>query len=302
MNNFKAGFITIIGKPNVGKSTLLNELLDYKLSITSSRPQTTRRKIMGIMSGSDHQIVFLDTPGILEPKYQLQKTMVNYIHSSIADADGILYIIDASSEGPRPVNTQFEEEVELLEKLINHNKPVILILNKIDLIDKSYILPIIERFANRYNFEKIIPVSALKKDGIDELRNELTGLLPVHPAYYDPEILTEQPEKFFVAELIREQIFQYFTQEIPYSTEVQIEEFKEREHGKDLIRAVIFTERESQKAILIGKKGQALKRIGEKARSQIEMFLQRPVYLDLRVKIRKDWRRNEIQLKKFGYS
>lgn len=302
MKNYRSGYITIIGKPNVGKSTLLNELLDFKLSITSPRPQTTRRKIMGIMSDDEYQLIFLDTPGIIEPKYQLQQIMINHIQSSVSDADALVYIIDVSSLRSLDDPHQFDADVELLKKANLENKPVLLVLNKIDLIEISSLLPIIEKYTNRYNFEKIIPVSALKRNGLEELRAELIELLPVHPPYYDPEIITEQPERFFVAELIREQIFHFFKQEIPYATEVQIEEFKERERGKDLIRAVIYTERDTQKAILIGKKGSALKKIGQRARNQIEKFLEREVYLDLRVKVRKDWRRDDIQIKRFGYS
>jgi GTPase len=302
LKNYRSGYITIIGKPNVGKSTLLNELLDFKLSITSPRPQTTRRKIMGIMSDDEYQLIFLDTPGIIEPKYQLQQIMINHIQSSVSDADALVYIIDVSSLRSLDDPHQFDADVELLKKANLENKPVLLVLNKIDLIEISSLLPIIEKYTDRYNFEKIIPVSALKRNGLEELRAELIELLPVHPPYYDPEIITEQPERFFVAELIREQIFHFFKQEIPYATEVQIEEFKERERGKDLIRAVIYTERDTQKAILIGKKGSALKKIGQRARNQIEKFLEREVYLDLRVKVRKDWRRDDIQIKRFGYS
>jgi GTPase len=302
LKNYRSGYITIIGKPNVGKSTLLNELLDFKLSITSPRPQTTRRKIMGIMSDDEYQLIFLDTPGIIEPKYQLQQIMINHIQSSVSDADALVYIIDVSSLRSLDDPHQFDADVELLKKANLENKPVLLVLNKIDLIEISSLLPIIEKYTDRYNFEKIIPVSALKRNGLEELRAELIELLPVHPPYYDPEIITEQPERFFVAELIREQIFHFFKQEIPYATEVQIEEFKERERGKDLIRAVIYTERDTQKAILIGKKGSALKKIGQRARNQIEKFLEREVYLDLRVKVRKDWRRDDMQIKRFGYS
>ena len=301
MKDYKSGYITIIGMPNVGKSTLLNELLDFKLSITSPRPQTTRKKIMGIMSGENYQIIFLDTPGIIEPKYQLQKAMVSHIQSSIADADALTYMIDAVMTRNNFDDYQFDQDVEILKQVNNQNKPVIMVINKIDLIEKSHLLPMIEMYAKRYKFEKIIPVSALKKDGIDELRNEFIEVLPVHPPYYDPDIMTDQPERFFAAELIREQIFQFFKQEIPYSTEVQIEEFKERTRGKDLIRAVIYTERETQKGIIIGKHGSALKKIGQRARSQIEKFLGREVYLDLRVKVKKDWRRDDLQIKRFGY-
>ncbi len=302
MTHYKSGYITILGKPNVGKSTLLNKLLDFKLSITSPKPQTTRRKIMGIMSGDNYQIIFLDTPGILQPKYQLQKAMANHLQASVSDADVLAYLIDATKHIPGKDVSVLDEDIEMLRHINRQQKSVLLVLNKIDLVEKAHLLPLIEAFSDRYDFINIIPVSALKKDGLSELRQQLISVLPVHPPFYDPDILTEQPERFFVAELIREQIFYSFKQEIPYATEVQIEEFKERDHGKDLIRAVIYTERDTQKGIIIGKNGQALKTIGERSRKQIEKFLDRPVYLDLRVKVKKDWRQDELQVKRFGYS
>jgi GTP-binding protein Era len=299
---FKAGYLALIGRPNVGKSTLLNKLLDYKLSITSPRPQTTRRRLMGIMNGTSYQIIFLDTPGILEQsKYELQQVMIRQVQLAIADADALVYMVEAFSGNPaseQPVAA----EVELVKKMNPARKPVLLIINKIDLGKKSDLLPLLDLYNQQYPFQALIPVSALKGDGLTSLLKEFLAVLPWHPPYYDADTLTDQPEKFFVAELIREQVFLHFGAEIPYCTEVVIEEFKERESRKDYIRAVIFTERDSQKGILIGKKGSALGKIGLQARVEIEKFLQREVYLELRVKVRKNWRRDKAQLKHFGYN
>jgi GTP-binding protein Era len=297
---FRAGYITILGRPNVGKSTLLNRLLDFRLSIISPRPQTTRRRIMGIMNKTNLQIIFLDTPGLLDPKYKFQQVMNNFIQSSIADADVLLYMVEAKKPSAES-RMNIEEEIALLEKNNPQKRPVILVLNKIDLLSKEYILPMMKTFADLYTFLNLIPVSALKKDGLEELTRELHQIIPLHPPFYDPDMLTEQPERFFVSEFIREQIFLYFREEVPYATEVQIEEFIEREKGKDLIRATIFVERNSQKGIIIGKKGETLKKIGLKSRKVIESFLDREVYLELRVKVSKDWRKRDDQIKEFGY-
>ncbi|TFH01226.1 MAG: GTPase Era [Calditrichales bacterium] len=296
----KAGYITIIGRPNVGKSTLMNNLLDFRLSIISPRPQTTRKKIMGILNKPGFQIVFLDTPGLLVPKYQLQKVFSGAIETAISDADALVFMVECRKniESDRH---RIEDEIEDLKKVNPKNIPVILVINKVDLFSKSILLPQLEFYNSLYPFVKQIPVSALKKDGLKELEAEMEKLIPYHPPFYDPEIITEQPERFFVSEFIREQIFLHFHEEIPFSTEVQIEDFKERETGKDLIRATIYVERESQKGIIIGKKGSALKNIGLKSRKVIEKFLDREIYLELRVKVSKDWRKSEDQIRKFGY-
>jgi GTP-binding protein Era len=297
---FRAGYITIIGRPNVGKSTLLNKLLDFKLSIISPRPQTTRKRIMGIMNKPNYQIIFLDTPGLLVPKYKLQRMLDKFIELSIADADILLYLCEGKSNIPDN-QSDIEEDINVLSKINAQNKPVILAINKIDLYPKNIILPLIETYSDLYPFSKIIPISALKQDGLKELESEFNDLLPYHPPFYNPNVLTEQPERFFVAEFIREQIFYQFREEIPYCTEVQIEEFKEQKNAKDVIRAMIYVERDSQKGIIIGKGGMTLKTIGINARKAIEFFLDRPVYLELRVKVSKDWRNKESELKKFGY-
>ena len=289
---FKAGYLSLIGPPNVGKSTLLNSLLNHKLSITSPRPQTTRRRIIGIMSEPKYQVVVCDTPGFLKPKYKLQETFVQQINLALTDSDVVCLIMEIQKPDIDP---------QLLNAIKGISKPVILALNKIDQVDKPDLLPVIDDMQNQFSFTAIIPISAIKKDGIIELKKEIINWIPEHPAYYDTEFITEQPERFFVAELIREQIFLYFKHEIPYTTEVQIEEFKQRENKKDYIGATIYTEKQSQKGILIGQHGNALKEIGVRARKKIEQLLDRQVYLELRVKIKKDWRQDEQQLKRFGY-
>jgi len=291
--NFKAGYVALLGRPNVGKSTLLNQLVKFKLSIVSKKPQTTRKKLLGILTEENYQIIFIDTPGIIEPRYTLQEVMMRYVKSAMEDADVLVYIVDASK--PR------QEYESVAEKISPLGKPVILTLNKIDLIRKDLLLPLIEGYRNVYDFHAIIPISALKGDGVDDLLREIVKLLPKSPPYYPPDYVTDKEERFFVAEIIREKIFNFYGEEIPYSTHVDIEEFKERPGKKDYIRAVIYVERPSQKKILIGKQGQALKRVGQLARQEIEFFLGRPVYLELFVKVTEDWRKKETTLRRFGY-
>ncbi len=293
---FKSGYITIIGQPNVGKSTLMNNLLDVKLSITSPRPQTTRRRVMGILNKDDLQLVFLDTPGILTPKYGLQREMMNYVNLAITDADLLLYLIDGTMNKDKIL-----EDVEKLSKINPSKKPVVLAINKIDLFSKSELLPLMERVNKIYPFESMIPISAKKKDGLNDLVELFYKFIPLHPPYYDPDVLTDQPEKFFVAELIREQVFFQFQKEIPYSIEVAIIEFKERKNAKDYICTEIYVERDSQKAIVIGKKGDALKKLSLNSRKEIEKFLDTKIYLELIVKVKKNWRRDDRILKQFGY-
>ncbi|MHB2150795.1 GTPase Era [Calditrichota bacterium LG25] len=291
--NFKSGYVAIIGLPNAGKSTLLNALLNIKLSIISAKPQTTRRRVLGILNKAEYQVVFIDTPGIIKPKYKLHTRMMEQVHTALQDADLLALIVDAT-EHKHPV------EVDL-EAMNPKKKPALLLLNKVDLINKQDLLPLIDQYHEFYPFEEIIPISALKRDGVDQVEQEIVKRLPQHPPFYPPDILSDQPERFFVAEIIREKIFERFFQEVPYSTEVVVEEFKERPGSKDYIYAIIYVERPSQKGIIIGKKGEALKKIGEAARREIEEFLGRKIYLELRVKVNENWRYDERKLKRLGY-
>jgi GTP-binding protein Era len=291
--DFKAGYVAIIGKTNVGKSTLLNQMLKFKLSIVTPKPQTTRKRVIGILNGENYQIIFIDTPGIIDPRYSLQEIMMRYIKAAMKDADVLLYMTDVSIS--HPVTEDVKDRIEPL------GKPVILLLNKIDLVHKPSLLSIIDEYQKIYPFEAIIPISALKNDGLDRVIQEVVRLLPTNPPYYPSDYITYQQERFFVSEIIREKVFYLYGEEIPYSTHVEIEEFKEREKGKDYIRATIYVERDSQKGILIGKKGQALRRVGELARKEIEAFLNRPVFLELFVKVSEDWRKKEGKLREMGY-
>ncbi len=291
--DYRAGYAAIIGKPNAGKSTLMNALLNIKLSIISARPQTTRKRVFGILNTDKSQVIFMDTPGLLKPKYQMQKKMMEYVDISLKDADALILIVDATDK-THPLQLD-------LNKLNPRHLPVILVLNKIDLLPKPELLPLIERYEKFYAFKEIIPISALKEDGLKTLKENLTGLMPHSAPYYPPDVITDQPERFFVAELIRERIFRSFYQEIPYSTEVIIEDFQERKKGKDYISATIIVEKKSQKGILIGKGGEALKRIGSDARREIEKFLQREVFLELRIKVQEDWRKSDLKLRQLGF-
>jgi GTPase len=292
---YKAGYVAIVGEPNVGKSTLLNAMLDQKISIVTNKPQTTRQRVLGILSREDAQIIFLDTPGLLKPKYLLHKEMVKHAESALADADIILVMIDAARK------TELPEEVSLRVLPLYKTKPVFLIINKADKVNKIELLPIIQTFAQKMQFKEIIPVSALKRDNLDAILKTIIQYLPEHDAFYPKDIVSEYPERFFVAEFLREKLFEKFREEIPYSTAVEIREFKERESGKTLINADIIVERESQKGIVIGRKGEALKEIGTEARKEIENFLQHGVFLELHVKVREKWRENETIIRQLGY-
>ena len=287
----KAGYVTIIGKPNVGKSTLLNRLLGTKLSAVTSKPQTTRNRILGILTEGENQVCFIDTPGIIKPEYELQENMVTHIKSAIADADVLVLMIDPWSKNDGS-HWQFTDIAE--------NIPLIVAINKIDLVSKNDLLPVIDSLRSR-KIDNIVPLSALTGDGIDHLKNLIFSVLPEGEFFYPEEDISDAPERFFVADLIREKIFETFRKEVPYASCVLIDEFKERDKGKDYIRAVIYVERNSQKAILIGKKGAALKKIGEQARHEIEKFLGRTVYLELWVKVKEKWRKNKKFLKELGY-
>jgi GTP-binding protein Era len=295
----KSGFVSIIGKPNAGKSTLMNALIGEKLSITNSKPQTTRKKILGILSGESFQIIFLDTPGILNPEYLLQEKMLKYVISSVKDSDLILLILDVNAD-PNGIQMLNDETVSGI--LGDNSTRKILILNKIDLSNQEIIETLIKKIDSLRIFNNIIPVSATEKFNLESLTEAITDLLPEHPKYFPDDQLSDANERFFVSEIIREKIFEFYSQEIPYSAEVVIEEFKERENSKDYILASIIVERESQKPIILGKKGDAIKRIGQISRESIEKFLQHEVYLELRVKVREKWRSNPNMLKSFGYT
>lgn len=295
--NFKSGYVTIFGEPNVGKSTLLNAVLNTKLSITTPKPQTTRRKILGIYSDESSQIIFLDTPGLIEPKYLLQKKMVDAIHTALDECDGILAVVDVS---PKVLKNFVNKLIPILLPFVG-KKFIFLVINKIDLITKEELLQLIDSMKDKFKFDEIVPVSALHQFNVKDLSETIKKYLPVHPPYFPTDILSQEPERFFIGELIREKIFETYRDEIPYSTEVVVVEYKERPKGKDYIHAEIYVERESQKKIIIGKEGEKLKRVGEKARNDIEQFLGRPVYLELYVKVKENWRDNPFWVKTFGY-
>jgi GTP-binding protein Era len=293
---FKAGYVAIVGEPNVGKSTLMNSLLNQKISIVTPKPQTTRQRVLGILSRDDAQVIFLDTPGLIKPKYLLQEKMVNSAESALNDADVIIVMTEVSRGSRLPI------EVEKLVLQKHSSKPILLVINKVDGIYKPEILPSIAEFSKRSVFREVIPVSALKQDNLDDLMKTLLTYLPVHEPFYPTDIVSDSPERFFVAEFIREKVFDQFSEEVPYSTAVEIREFHEREEGKTFISADIVVERESQKGILIGAKGEALKTVGQAARLEIEAFLEHPVFLELRVKVREHWREREALLRNYGYS
>ena len=294
---FRSGYVAIIGDPNVGKSTLMNALIGQKISIVTNKPQTTRHKILGILSKERFQAIFLDTPGLLKPKYLLQEAMMDFARSAVKEADLVLFMIDATDPNIGP-EIEHAAAFGVLQGL---GKPVYLIINKIDLVAKEAVLPVIAFYSDKFTFKEIFPVSALHLLGTQDLVESLVMDLPEHPPYYPLDIVSEHSERFFVSEIIREKVFEKFKEEIPYSTTVDIIEFKEQEGRKDLINAEIYVERESQKGILIGKKGGALKVVGELARKDIETFLGRPVFLELRVKVREKWRQKEAWLRRLGY-
>jgi GTP-binding protein Era len=295
----KSGFVSIIGKPNAGKSTLMNALVGEKLSIITNKPQTTRKRIIGILSEADYQIIFLDTPGILNPEYLLQERMLDYVFSSARDSDVILFLIDIASD-PDGAKTFDDEKVK--EILGYKDAKKILILNKIDISNQSIVEKLLNEISAKNIFEKIIPISASNKFNTESVLQSIIDFLPEHPKYYPDDQLSDENERFFVSEIIREKIFEQYREEVPFSTEVLIEEFKERENSKDYIRASIIVERETQKPIILGAKGSSVKKLGQAARKSIEEFLQREVYLEIFVKVREKWRSDPNMLKSFGYS
>lgn len=288
----KAGFVNIIGSPNVGKSTLMNALVGERLSIITSKAQTTRHRIMGIVNGEDFQIVYSDTPGVLKPAYRLQEGMMDFVNVAITDADILLFVTD--------IYEDIKIEEKILHKIKNAKVPVLLLVNKIDLAKQDKLEEKVQYWKQEVPQAEVIPVSALEKFNINYIFDRIIALLPEGPSYYDKDELTDKPEKFFVSEIIREKILLNYKKEIPYSVEVVVESFKEEEKIIR-IRAEILVARDSQKGIIIGHQGKALKKVGTEARKDIEAFVQKQVFLELFVKVNKDWRDNDQQLKRFGY-
>jgi GTP-binding protein Era len=293
--NFKSGYVAIAGTPNAGKSTLLNRMLGEKISITSKKPQTTRNRILGVLHRPEVQIVFFDTPGVFEARDKLNVRIVDAALSAVGDADLILVVIDASHPDPNA-------ERFLVKQLQSQTKPVILAVNKIDLVDKLPVLEVIDKWSHLYEFEEIVPVSARDGIQIEELISAMTGILPAGPPYFPEDTLTDVTERFIAAELIREQVFRLTGEEIPYATAVTIDTFKEKKEGRLVnIEATIHLERDSQKGIVIGQKGSKLKQIGTRSREQIEQMLGCKIYLKLFVRVQKNWRKDTRAIRRFGY-
>ena len=288
-----AGFVNIVGNPNVGKSTLMNSLVGERISIITSKAQTTRHRIMGIVNTDDMQIIYSDTPGVLSPNYKMQEAMLNFSQSALMDADVLLYVTDVVETPTKNKN--------FLEKVSKETVPVLLVINKIDLLKNQQDLEkLVAEWTNLLPKAEIIPVSAQYKFNLDYLLKRIQDLLPPSPPFFDKDALTDKPARFFVTEIIREKILLTYDKEIPYSCEVVVEEFKENEIQINIM-AVIYVERDSQKGIVIGKGGSALKKVGTLARKDIEAFFQKKVYLELFVKVEKDWRNRDNKLKSFGY-
>ena len=288
----KAGFVNIVGKPNAGKSTLLNQLMGEKLAIVTQKAQTTRHRIFGIYNEEDVQIVFSDTPGVLDPKYELQEKMMGFVKESLQDADVFLFIVDISDKS--------EPSEFLIEKLNKIPIPVLLLINKIDKSNQKEMEVAVEHWHNLRPKAEILPISALNAYNTEYILPKLKSLLPENPPYYDKDQFTDKSERFFVNETVREKILLNYEKEIPYSVEVVTELFKEKE-GIIFIDSIIYVERETQKGILIGHKGEAIKKVGTEARLDLEKFFAKKIHLNLFVKVKKDWRKNEKDLKNFGY-
>ena len=289
----KAGFVNIVGNPNVGKSTLMNQLIGERLSIATFKAQTTRHRIMGIVNTDDCQIVFSDTPGVLKPNYKLQESMLAFSESALADADVLLYVTDVV-ENP-------EKNMDFLDKVKKMSIPVLLLINKIDQSDQKTLGNIVEKWHSLRPNAEILPLSAKNKFGVDLLMKRIKELLPDSPPYFAKDQLTDKPAKFFVSEIIREKILLYYDKEIPYSVEVAVERFKEDEQ-KIHINAVIYVERDSQKGIIIGHQGVALKKVSSEARKALEKFFDKKIFLETFVKVDKDWRSSQRELNHFGYN
>ncbi len=289
----KSGFISIVGNPNVGKSTLMNLLVGERLSIITPKSQTTRHKILGIVNEEDYQLVFSDTPGVLDPGYKLQESMLRFSKSALSDADVILFITDTIEKPGK--------NIDFIDSVKNSEVAVFLLINKIDLSNQEKLEELISLWSNLLPNAEIFPISALHKFNIDTLFKKILEVVPESPPYFDKDALTDKPLRFFVSEIIREKILLYYQQEIPYSTEVEIESFKEKDKHTE-IEAIIHVARDSQKGILIGHQGKALKKLGTQARKDIEKFLDKKVFLKLFVKVSKNWRDEDQLLKQFGYN
>ena len=301
MNMHKSGFVNIVGNPNVGKSTLMNALVGERLSIITSKAQTTRHRILGIVNGEDFQMVYSDTPGVLSPNYRLQEKMLEFSRSALVDADVLLYVTDVTDSADR--NADFLTKVKKIANSQQATTKVFLVINKIDLTTQETLENLVDFWHSQLPNAEIFPISAQERFGVAQLFDAIKDALPVGPPFFPKDQLTDKSERFFVNEIIREKILLNYDKEIPYSVEVEVESFKESDGVKPLVEisAVIYCERESQKGIIIGKAGSALKRVGMQARKDIEDFLQKPVFLQLFVKVDKDWRSNIGRLKHYGY-
>jgi len=288
----KSGFVTIIGNPNVGKSTFLNNIIGENISIISDKAQTTRHRLLGILNNEDYQVIFTDTPGIINTKYELQNAMMNFVKNSLEDSDLIIYMVGSDKKDILNENIQ---------TLIKSSKiKLFLVINKVDLITQAEVKSLMDYWDDKYKPFKILPISALNKYNLDTLLNQLIEVLPKSPPYFPKDALTDRSMRFIVSEIIREKIFKRYSKEIPYSSEVVVEEYKEKENIVH-INCIIYIERESQKGILIGKNGKALKSLGISSRKSIQNFIKQKVFLSFKVKVLKDWRKKKQQLKKLGY-
>ncbi|RKU36109.1 GTPase Era [Candidatus Poribacteria bacterium] len=295
--NFKSGYVSIIGAPNVGKSTLLNTLLGQKLAIVTPKSQTTRNQIRGILTTDTHQTIFVDTPGLMNPKYRLQSEMVRTAYGALGDADVVLFVVDVKRPDP-------EIEDRILKRLRRTKSTTILVLNKVDLVPKPNLLPLFEDYNQKFEFAQMIPISALTADGVPVLLAQIENYLPLGPLYFPEDQLSDLPQRFFIAETVREKIMLLTQREIPYASAVVIEEFEKRQSKKSgeiiYIRAIVYAERQTQKQIIIGKGGKLIKRVGELARTDIENFLDARVFLEIYVTVKADWRKDARQIKELG--
>lgn len=293
MTKHKSGFVNIIGNPNVGKSTLMNAFVGEKLSIITSKAQTTRHRILGIVNGEDFQVILSDTPGIIKPAYELQSSMMNFVKSAFEDADILIYMVE--------IGEQNLKDEAFFKKITNSKIPVLLLLNKIDTSNQEQLEDQVQLWTQKVPNAEIFPISALQGFNVKEVFNRIIDLLPESPAFYPKDQLTDKPERFFINEKIREKILMHYKKEIPYAVEIETEEFFEEENIIRM-RSVIMVERETQKGIIIGHKGSALKRVGVEARKDLEVFFGKQIHLELYVKVNKNWRSNQNQLKRFGYN